>query len=74
MNIEPKVLTTTTGERVSLTPFDLKEVKTIPEGVEVVTHAGVTYKFPINRYIFNRMMAVDLSSQSNTVSVIPPIR
>lgn len=74
MQVQTHTLTTMDGQRVSIGPFDLKSVKDIPNGVEVITHAGDKYKFPISRYVFDLMMTVDARQTSNKVTVVDPIR
>ncbi|MFZ2854346.1 MAG: hypothetical protein WAZ34_09585 [Rhodocyclaceae bacterium] len=70
----PVQLTTVDGNKVSLSPFDLKAVRNAGTGVEVDTLSGETYKFPISRYIFDRMMTIDLRGNANSVKVIAPIK
>lgn len=74
MASEPKLLTTMDGQRVSISPFDIKAIRDIDKGVEVTTHAGDTLRFPISRYVFEMMMTVDLRGTANRVSVVDPIR
>jgi len=71
---EPKTLTTMDGKRVSISPFDIKTIRDIDKGVEVSTHAGDTLRFPIGRYVFERMMTIDMTASSNKVGVVDPIR
>jgi hypothetical protein len=71
---KPKTLTTMDGEKVTMTPFDIKAVRNIDKGVEVDTHAGGTYKFPVPRYVFDLMFTIDLRGTGNSVEVIDPIR
>ena len=72
-SIQTVPLTTTDGRKVSLTPLDLKTVRNAGKGVEVLTHSGETYQFPISRYLFDLMMTVDLRGTGNSVKLAPKI-
>jgi len=74
MKAEPKTLTTMDGKRVTLSALDIKAKRNIEKGVEVDTHAGETYRFPIARWLFDEMMVIDFSDGGNKVSQIPPLR
>ena len=71
---EPKTLTTMDGQHVALSPFEVKAIRDIDKGVEITTHAGDTHHFPISRYIFERMMTIDMTDTGNSVRVVDPIR
>ena len=71
---EPKILSTMDGQRVSISPFDIKSIRDIDKGVEITTHAGDTLRFPISRYVFERMMTIDMTASRNRVRVVDPIR
>ncbi len=71
---EPKLLTTMEGQRVSFSPFDIKSLREIEKGVEIVTHGGETLLFPISRYVFQQMMSIDLRGTGNSARIMDPIR
>jgi len=62
------------GQRVSISPFDIKAIRDIEKGVEITTHAGGTLRFPISRYVFEHMMTVNLTGSGNSVRVVDPIQ
>ena len=71
---DPKLLTTMEGQRVLISPFDIKSLREIEKGIEVVTHAGETLRFPISSYVFQQMMSIDLRGTGNSAQIIDPIR
>ena len=71
---EPKILSTMDGQRVSISPFDIKSIRDIDKGVEITTHAGDTLRFPISRYVFERMMTIDLRGTGNSARIVDPNR
>jgi|GEM_PF-2394927 hypothetical protein len=70
---EPQTITSMDGQKITLSPFDIKAIRNIEKGVEIDTHAGDTFRIPISRYIFELMFTIDISGKGNSAKVVTPI-
>jgi hypothetical protein len=68
-------LTTISGEKISITPFDVKAVRDLgKKGVEIDLHSGDTHQLPLSRYLLERMLTIDLRGTGNSATQIPNIK